>query len=444
MFFEVEETSAILVIDPDPQLREQLDEMFNGSADASLVMASENLSYLIHGCSNCASAAEKIRNRLAEDSPYHLVFVESQLEDGSGLNLISELWHMDADLHVVLCSADSNLNWQQIVNTLGESDQLLILQKPFSSLELRQIVNALLRKWQLNKQSQNVMKFMEAQIKERTQAIEEANRNLLQSEKLAAVGQLAAGIAHEINTPAQYVGDNIKAIGDFFSGITRLLEFYRVVLNQHGQPDLLQQITELERKEDLEFILEDAPMAIEQSLQGMSQIVRIVQAMKGFSHMGSSPIANINLNLALENTLLVAQNSYKNVADVITQFGDIPVIECYPGELNQVFLNIIINASHAIEDAPKGRGKITVITKPTEGGVEIRIGDTGAGIPEGIRDHIFDPFFTTKEVGRGSGQGLNIAYRIIQEQHGGTIGFETETGVGTTFVIRLNRYLPKG
>lgn len=443
MFFEAEEASAILVIDPDLRLREQLDEMFNGSSDASLTMAAGNLSHLIHGCSNCALAKEKISNRFAEDLPYHLIFVESQLEDGSGLNLISELWQLDPDLHVVLCTADPNLSWQQIVNTLGESDQLLILEKPFSDLELRQIVNAALRKWQLSKQSQNVMKFMESQIKERTQAIEEANRNLLQSEKLAAVGQLAAGIAHEINTPAQYVGDNIKAIGDFFNGITRLLEFYRVVLNQSGQPDLLQQMMELERKEDLEFILEDAPMAIEQSLEGMAQIVRIVQAMKGFSHMGSSPIANINLNLALENTLLVAQNSYKNYADVITAFSDIPAIECFPGELNQVFLNIILNAAHAIEDSPQERGKITIITRPTETGVEIRIGDTGTGIPEHIRDHIFDPFFTTKEVGRGSGQGLNIAYRIVHQQHGGAIAFETEAGVGTTFIIRLNRYLPK-
>lgn len=443
MFIETVEKSSILVIDPDPSLRAQLDCMFNGNETASLGSDTSSLSYLIHGCDDCASATLKLTQSLSEDEPYHLVFVESHLADGNGLELISQLWQIDTDLHVVLCSADPSLNWQRIVNTLGESDQLLILQKPFSELELRQIVHALTRKWQLNKQSQNIMQYMELQIRERTRTIEEANKNLLQSEKLAAVGQLAAGIAHEINTPAQYVGDNITAIRDFFGSFTRILDFYRRILLESGQDDVLNKIRAEEEREDLAFILEDAPLAIEQSLEGMGQIVQIVQAMKGFSHIGQSRAAHININLALENTLLVARNSYKYLADIETQFEDIPPIECFAGELNQVFLNILVNAAHAIEDSNKGRGKIIIATSPTDEGIEIRFSDTGSGIPEPVRDRIFDPFFTTKDVGRGTGQGLNIAYRIIHEQHGGSLTFTTETNIGTTFIIRLKRLLPK-
>lgn len=441
MFIEIEEKPAILVVDPDSGPRDRLHAMLNGEHHATRLSDNESLSYLIHGCADSSAAIAALETRLARQSSYQLVFVNIRLADGDGLNLIRELWHLDTDLHAVLYY-DHSLSLQSVVDTLGESDQLLILEQPFSDLELRQVVHAMMRKSQLGKQSRHVMQFMEQQIHRRSREIEDANKTLVQSEKLAAVGQLAAGIAHEINTPAQYVGDNIKAISDFFDGMTRLLAFYRQLLTDHGQEELLARIAEQERKEDLAFILDDAPQALEQSLEGVAQIVRIVQAMKGFSHAGQGRVAKININLALENTLLVARNSYKYVADVETRFSDLPAIECYPGELNQVFLNIIVNAAHAIEDHKRGRGKITISTEPSPTGIEIRIADTGHGIPAEIRDKVFDPFFTTKDVGRGSGQGLNIAYRIIHQLHGGSLSFDSEVGVGTTFVIRLNHRLP--
>lgn len=443
MFIVLEEKSYLLVIGSDPALRRHLDLMFNNDPNASYGESTEDLTYVIHGCTTCIDALTLTKAALDKDTPYKMVFIEDTLIDGPGLNLISQLWHMDQHLHAVLCTADTELTWQHIVETLGESDQLLILQKPFSDLELRQIVHATMRKWQLGKQSQNVMQYMEQQINLRTQAIEEANKILLQSEKLAALGQLAAGIVHEINIPAQYVGDNIKVVSNFFGSITRLLSYYRQLFNEYGNQDWLQKIRDQEHKEDLVFILEDAPLAIEQTLEGVAQIVRIVQAMKGFSQISQGTISSLNVNLALENTLLVARNSYKYLADIETQFGDIPTIECFPGELNQVFLNIIVNAAQAIEEANTGRGKITISTAATGDGVEIRISDTGCGIPEAVRERVFDPFFTTKEIGKGTGQGLNIAYRIIQQQHGGSLSFTTEAGTGTTFIVRLNRQLPK-
>ena len=441
MFTEPENKSSILIIDPDPSLRALLDLLLNGDSQASLSDNSDYFSYLIHDCQTCADATMKIQASLQNNLPYHLIFVESQLADGDGLQLINQLWQIDNRLHVVLCSADQTLTWQKISATVGESDQLLILQKPFCELELRQIVHAMIRKWQLSMQSQQVMEFMKQQIMQSTQEMEETHKRLLQADKLAAVGQLAAGIAHEINTPAQYVGDNIRTIGEFFTSMTHLLDYCRDLLQQTGQTELLNQLHEHEEQEDLEFILEDAPLALKQSLEGMDQIVRIVQAMKGFAHIDQSQSAEININLLLENTLLITHNSYKYLADLETCFGELPTIECFPGELNQVFLNIIINAAHAIEESHKGRGKITIQTTTTQDGVEIRISDTGNGIPEAIRNRIFDPFFTTKEVGKGTGQGLNIAYRIINQQHFGNINFTSEIGVGTTFIINLHRRL---
>lgn len=439
MFIEVEEHSRILVVDPDPAIRNRLDAMFNGSAQASREHAPENLSCLFLGCATVAEAVSGIGAGIESGQIIQLLLVENKLPDGTGLDLIRQLWQTDTDLHVVLFSAGPELSWDRIVTTLGESDQLLILEKPFSDLELRQVVHAALRKWQLNKQSQNVMRYMEQQIEQRTLAIEQANKHLLQAEKLAAVGQLAAGIAHEIATPAQYVGDNLNAIGDFFASIARLLEQYRKLLS--AQADQRQVIDQLERQADLAFILEDAPLAIAQSLEGISQIVRIVQAMKGFSHSGQSNVGWLDVNLALENALLIARNSYKYVAEVETHFGDVPAIECFPGELAQVFLNIIVNAAQAIEDGKKGDGKIDIRTAAVGDCVEIRIADNGPGIPEPIRDRIFDPFFTTKDFGKGSGQGLHIAYRIVTQQHGGTLSVVSETGQGTEFLIRLNRQL---
>ena len=279
---------------------------------------------------------------------------------------------------------------------------------------------------------------------QRTREIEEANRNLLQSEKLAAVGQLAAGIAHEINTPAQYVGDNIKAIGDFFNGITRLLDFYRVIVNNYAQPDHLNQMTrhgEQGRSGVYTRGCADGYPAIPGRHGANCSDCSGHERFFPYGGETRSPISTSTWHWKIpcwSRTIVI-----KRMPTSMTEFGEIPAIECFPGELNQVFLNIIINAVHAIEDAGKGRGKITVITKPTETGVEVRIGDTGTGIPAEVRDHIYDPFFTTKDVGKGSGQGLNIAYRIIKQQHGGSIGFETEVGVGTTFIINLPRHLPK-
>jgi len=192
----------------------------------------------------------------------------------------------------------------------------------------------------------------------------------------------------------------------------------------------------------LAYLTDEVPKDIQQTLEGVERDRNIVQAMKEFSHPVGKEETFINLNKAIQNTITVARNEWKYVAEMVTDFDpSLPLVSCLPGELNQVFLNMIINAAHAIADVvgdgSKGKGTITVSTRHDGNWAEVRISDTGMGIPENIRSRIFDPFFTTKKVGKGTGQGLTISHSVIVDKHGGTIHFETEVGKGTTFIIRL-------
>ena len=269
---------------------------------------------------------------------------------------------------------------------------------------------------------------------------------LSQAQKLESIGQLAAGIAHEINTPTQYVGDNTRFLKESFEDIDRAFKSYgqllRAVKENAVSDHLIQEVEKVVQETDLVYLLEEVPTAIEQTLEGVDRVAKIVRSMKEFSHPGVDEKTSVDINSALENTITVARNEWKYVADMKTDYeADLPLVPCLPGALNQVFLNIIINAAHAISDASEdnsnSKGVITASTRSNGNCVEIRISDTGRGIPEDIQPRIFDPFFTTKEVGKGTGQGLAISHAVIVEKHGGSISFETETGKGTTFIIQL-------
>jgi len=269
---------------------------------------------------------------------------------------------------------------------------------------------------------------------------------LAQAQKLESIGQLAAGIAHEINTPTQYVGDNIRFLEDAFNELGEVLKSYQALLSaaRKGQltDEMIRQTEIAVVKADLPFLIEEIPEAIRQSLEGVERVSKIVRSMKEFSHPGMEEKTAIDINRALESTVTVARNEWKYVADLEMDLDPaLPPVPCLPGELNQVFLNMIINAVHAIADVigdgSNGKGIIRITTRSQGDSVEIRISDTGSGIPEKIRFRIFDPFFTTKDAGKGTGQGLAISHSVIVEKHGGSLSFETEEGKGTTFIIRL-------
>lgn len=268
---------------------------------------------------------------------------------------------------------------------------------------------------------------------------------LRHAHKLEAIGQLAAGIAHEINTPTQFVGDNIRFFQDFFEDLNDLLELYEKLTEavKSGQADkaLVEQVSDKIEDIDLEYLLEEVPEAISQSLDGVTRIRDIVKAMKEFSHPGSANKELSDINQNIQNTVTVSRNEWKYAAEMeLVLDPDLPTVECLPNELNQVILNMVVNAAHAIIDVEGdsgNMGRITVTTKQKGDLCEITISDTGAGIPEGIRQRVFDPFFTTKEVGKGTGQGLAIAYSVVVDKHQGTIDVESEVGKGTTFIIRI-------
>jgi len=264
------------------------------------------------------------------------------------------------------------------------------------------------------------------------------------AQKMEAIGQLSAGIAHEINTPIQYVGDNLMFLSQSWTSVADLVSKYRCAVKALAATALSDQqrgaLADAEQKADFDFMAEEIPRAIEQAVDGAQRVAKIVHAMKEFSHPGSSERTAVDINKTVETTVTVARNEWKYVANVQTVFDpNLPLVPCYAGELNQVILNLIVNAAHAIGEVVQNgqKGVIRIQTADKGEWAEIRVSDTGSVIPAAIRNRIFDPFFTTKEVGKGTGQGLALSHSVVVKKHGGKIWFETEVGRGTTFFLHL-------
>lgn len=269
---------------------------------------------------------------------------------------------------------------------------------------------------------------------------------LLHTQKLEAIGKLAAGIAHEINTPTQYIGDNLRFCLESFDDLLALQgEYDRFLAMVEDGQDLGAAAGSLRQKVediDLEYLVEEIPKALQQSMEGNQRVGEIVGAMKEFSHPGVKEKACIDINQAIQSTILVARNEWKYVAQVRTELDPVlPEVVCLPGEINQVILNMIVNAAHAIEESGETtadrQGEIVVRTRLKDEWVEICISDNGPGMSDEVRRQIFDPFFTTKGVGKGTGQGLAIAHSVVMDKHHGIIEVDSELGQGTTFTIKL-------
>lgn len=283
------------------------------------------------------------------------------------------------------------------------------------------------------------------ELKKAMQDLQLTQTRLLQAQKLESVGQLAAGIAHEINTPAQFIGTNIDFLKESFVDVTCLIGALKNVLQAVAQGSGLTETShEAERllvELDWDYLEDEIPNAIIQSNEGIKRVTAIVQAMKEFSHPGSKEKGYYDLNKIIETTITVSSNEWKYCAEIASHLDpNLPQVFCLADEIGQVFLNVLVNASHAIAEKKADsseKGLITVSTRCLSEHVEISIEDTGGGIPENIRSRVFDPFFTTKGVGKGTGQGLAISHNVIQKKHNGSISLTSELGKGTIFTILL-------
>ncbi len=282
-----------------------------------------------------------------------------------------------------------------------------------------------------------MMDILESQHKKLEQAYRElkaAQSQILQSEKMASIGQLAAGVAHEINNPMGFIMSNLGSLQRY---VERLLEFIKVqseAIKEFGvqSSELRDKIDESRKSLKIDYITEDINNLIKESLDGADRVKKIVQDLKSFSRVDEAEWKMADINAGIESTINIVWNELKYKAKVIKEYGDIPLTKCNPGQINQVFMNMLVNAAHAIEK----QGEITVKTWHEDRNIFVSISDTGCGIPEDKISRIFEPFFTTKEVGKGTGLGLSIAYDIVKK-HNGDITVESEIGKGTTFTVKI-------
>jgi len=462
----------ILVIDDNPAIHEDFRKILCGAMPTADALSRSEAAFFgnadrgagdaptfeIDSAFQGQEALERITSALKQNRPYAMAFMDMRMPPGwDGIETAARVWQQDPHLQIVLCTAYSECSWEDMRARLGRSDRLVILKKPFDNVEVLQLADALTEKWRATEQAAFKMSALEQAVEERTREIREANRALLaeiserkllenqlvQAQKLESVGQLAAGIAHEINTPIQYIGDSVEFLRFAVVSIDAVLAEYRqafaAVSGSEPARAMFDRVRAAEELAELDFLREEMPRAFDRTIDGVTRVARIVRAMKEFSFPDAHEHRYANINQALETTLVVAHNEYKLLARIETDFGELPDVKCNISELNQVFLNLIVNAAHAIQDSGKDAtaGVIGIRTATAGRLVEIAIRDNGCGIPPEAANKVFDPFFTTKEVGRGTGQGLAIARATVVTRHGGELRFETEVGRGTTFFVRV-------
>jgi len=386
---------------------------------------------------------------VADEDMLQLVGVEAMFKDAASDSSVIFCASDGSSRRLIVCSAKSSDARRILLTTraAGLVQEELANTTRWAASEqerahdLAQARDALAAKNEALHAAQQEIEAAYAKLQGEVSARERLEKELRLAQKLEGIGQLAAGVAHEINTPMQYVGDNIAFLVRAFAMTSEYIAASEAAVSENGSATFEEARATLESAKarlKLKFLLENSPKALQDAKSGIDHVSSIVRAMKSFAHVDEDQQAPGDINQAIRDTLVVAQNEYKSVAEVETDLGAIPSVTCFLGRLNQVFLNLIVNAAHAIGDAkPIAGGKIRIASRAENDNVILTFSDNGGGIPERIQHKVFDPFFTTKPVGKGTGQGLSLARGIVVDAHGGTLSFETSSGQGTVFSVRL-------
>jgi len=387
---------------------------------------------------------DAVNKAIERKKPFAAAFIDMKMPGIDGAETSKRIWAIDPDIKIVIVTAYSEYTPDDIIRVTGRDD-IFYLRKPFNTEEIRQFARALTNEWNLERERKQLHNELEDINKNLQKKVEEQTALLIQSEKMASVGILAAGVAHEINNPISFINGNLSTIKKYSARIEALLKKYREAETylRQGAGDkvasLLEEIKDFKEKKKIDFILGDMVDLAEESLEGTERVRRIVNDLRTFSRVDEAELKHIDLNEAMDATINIIWNELKYKAELVRDYGDLLEVKCFPQKISQVFMNILMNAGQAIEE----KGIITITTRYLEKGrragdksLEIKISDTGHGIPKENISKIFDPFFTTKPVGEGTGLGMSITYDIVKA-HGGKIKVESEEGVGTTFTIIL-------
>ena len=426
--------ATILIVDDEKDLRGLLSDMLAPNG---------------HTCVEAADAAQAREHLNARE--FELVLSDISMPGESGIELARFVRKAYPQTAMILVSVMTDHSIARDALELGVHDYIA---KPFRSNAVLFSVANVLRRQMLETENLHYREHLEKMVAERTQALQkskddleqtlirlkETQDHLIRNEKLASIGYLATGVAHEINNPTGFVSSNLSVLGDYQKDIGLLIREYQNLFDRMDKKsgdekpiqESLKKIRNLEEEIDIGYILDDGAALVKESMEGMGRIRMIVRDLKDLAHPGEDQLETADINRCLESTLNVVWNELKYKASVTKEYGELPPVQCYPHQLNQVFMNLLVNAGHAIKE----NGEINIKTRRLDDEIEITISDNGTGIAEENLKKIFDPFFTTKKLGQGTGLGLHLGQNIIRK-HNGTIEVESQLGTGTTFNIQI-------
>ena len=435
-----QQNRRILLIDDTPAMHEAIRNILTAPTVAAFELES--------ACRG-EEGLPKVVLSLAAGQPYAIAFIAMDMPSGwDGVETIERLWQVDPLLQIVVYSADAGCVWSDRLARLDLGDRLLILKTPFDGIEVRQLANTLIAKRQMTHRAALKLASLEVAVAERTRDLRQANSaltaeiaergrlesQLVQSEKLASIGQLAAGVAHEINNPLSFALSNLGTLGAYVNALLTMLAVYEEAAGQLGACAETAELRRLRQLLEIDYLRADFPALLGETREGLIRVRQIVQYLREFSRIDATPDwQSADLHQGIDAALNLIAGEVKQKAELVKEFGELPEIECQPSQLNQVIMNLLLNAVQALGEQP---GRIVIRTGRAGEEVWLEIEDSGAGIAAENLPRIFDPFFTTKPVGKGSGLGLSMSYGIVEKHHG-RIEVHSEVGRGSTFRVVL-------